>query len=131
MEFESRKSCIEHYQGQFPNLPRYMIEMALDYDLQNGGTTNEKPKTNKEKRKQKQATKAREKRDTTFQDTLEEALNTGKPLEIDCATIIKAIEFKQAPFVYGYISVDSIEVKDAMEQLEITEEEVDLLKGRE
>ena len=131
MEFESRKSCIEHYQGQFPNLPRYMIEMALDYDLQNGGTTNEKPKTNKEKRKQKQATKAREKRDTTFQDTLEEALNTGKPLEIDCATIIKASEFKQAPFVSGYISVDGMEVKDMMEQVEITEEEVDGLKDRE
>ena len=131
MEFESRKSCIEHYQGQFPNLPRYMIEMALDYDLQNGGTTNEKPKTNKEKRKQKRTTKAREKRDTAFQDTLEEALNTGKPLEIDCATIIKASEFKQAPFVSGYISVDGMEVKDTMEQLKITEEEVDGLKDRE
>ena len=43
MEFANRKACIEHYQGQFPNLPRYMIEMALGYDLQNGAS-NEKPK---------------------------------------------------------------------------------------
>ena len=30
MEFASRHQCIEHFQGQFPNLPRYMIEMATD-----------------------------------------------------------------------------------------------------
>ena len=32
MEFANRKACIDHYEDQFPNLPRYMIEMALDYD---------------------------------------------------------------------------------------------------
>ena len=43
MEFVNRKACIEHYQEQFPRLPRYMVEMALDYDLSNGGESNEKP----------------------------------------------------------------------------------------
>jgi hypothetical protein len=45
MEFKSRKACIEHYQEQYPNLPRYMIEMALNYDLSEGAHTNEKPLT--------------------------------------------------------------------------------------
>eukprot|EP01046_Picozoa_sp_COSAG06_P053827 COSAG06_NODE_9406_length_1906_cov_8.678453_3_plen_69_part_01 len=43
MEFASRQKCIEHYQNQFPNLPRYMVEMALEYDLQTS-----KPLTNKQ-----------------------------------------------------------------------------------
>ena len=58
MEFANREACINHYQEQFPRLPRYMIQMALDYDLNQGGSSNEKPLTNKEKRKQKQAKKA-------------------------------------------------------------------------
>ena len=57
MEFANRKACIDHYEGQFPNLPRYMIEMALDYDLQHGGQTSEKPKTNKQKRELRRAQK--------------------------------------------------------------------------
>ena len=59
MEFPSRKKCIEHYQDQFPELPRYMIEMALDYDLAqgDGSTSSEKPLTGKEKRKQKRVVK--------------------------------------------------------------------------
>ena len=80
MEFASRKKCIEHYQEQFPNLQRYMIEMALDYDLQNGGSSNEKPMTNKEKRKVKALKKQQPKRDTTMQDQIQEALETGKPI---------------------------------------------------
>eukprot|EP01044_Picomonas_judraskeda_P001850 COSAG03_NODE_119_length_12315_cov_126.503847_1_plen_56_part_10 len=51
MEFPSRKKCIEYYQDQFPDLPRYMIEMALEYDLAqgDGSSSNEKPLTGKEK----------------------------------------------------------------------------------
>ena len=62
MEFASRKECIGHYQDQFPNLPRYMIEMALDYDLAqgDGSASNEKPLTGKQKRQQKQVKKTRE-----------------------------------------------------------------------
>eukprot|EP01043_Picozoa_sp_COSAG02_P104927 COSAG02_NODE_40933_length_400_cov_0.418605_1_plen_48_part_10 len=32
MEFHSRKACIDYYDGQFRHLPRYMIEMAFDFD---------------------------------------------------------------------------------------------------
>ena len=42
MEFASRSKCIDHFQ-EFPNLPRYMIEIALGYDLvdlENGGIPN-------------------------------------------------------------------------------------------
>lgn len=48
MEFVSRKKCIEYYESQYPELPRYMIEMALDYDLAQGegSSSNEKPMTN-------------------------------------------------------------------------------------
>ena len=34
------------------------------------------------------------KRDTTFQDTLAEALKTGKPLQIDRATIARQIQWR-------------------------------------
>jgi hypothetical protein len=64
MEFSSRVACIKYYQEEYPNLPRYMIEMALDYDLSNGGTSNEKPLTGKQKRKQKQMKKKVEKSET-------------------------------------------------------------------
>ena len=62
MEFVSRKKCIEYYESQYPELPRYMIEMALDYDLAQGegSSSNEKPMTNKEKRKAKRLAKQRE-----------------------------------------------------------------------
>ena len=45
MEFANREACINHYQEQFPRLPRYMIQMALDYDLNHSGSSNEKPLT--------------------------------------------------------------------------------------
>ena len=70
MEFVNRKSCIEHYHSQFPNLPRYMIEMALDYDLQNGGASSEKPVTGSQKRKAKKLKAQQPERDTTLRDAL-------------------------------------------------------------
>ena len=44
-----KEKCIEYYESQYPELPRYMIEMALDYDLAQGegSSSNEKPMTNK------------------------------------------------------------------------------------
>ena len=82
MEFASRYKCIEHYQSQFPNLPRYMIEMALDYDLQNGGVSNEKPKTGKQKRKEKASKK--QSRDLSVRDAIE----SGEVVELDTAHVI-------------------------------------------
>ena len=112
MEFKSRKACIEHYQEQYPNLPRYMIEMALNYDLSEGAHTNEKPLTGKQKRKQKQKQKQMPKRDTSMQDCIQDALKTGKPLEIDGAKVVEG-EYELLPFVQGYISVDGLQAEQA------------------
>jgi hypothetical protein len=108
MEFSSRVACIKYYQEEYPNLPRYMIEMALDYDLSNGGTSNEKPLTGKQKRKQKQMKKKVEKRDTGVQDLIQDAVNSGKPIEIDSVGIVRKEDYVMPPFVKGYISVEGL-----------------------
>ena len=115
MEFASRKECIEHYQDQFPNLPRYMIEMALDYDLAQGegSASNEKPLTGKQKRQQKQVKKQQEPVKRELNETIQDALETGKSLEIDCAQVVKAEEYKMPPFIKGHIEVDG---NDLIEQ---------------
>lgn len=99
MEFSSRKRCIEHFQGEFPNLPSYMIEMALDYDLQNGGTSNEKPLTGKQKRQQKAVKAEQPERDNSMQ----ELIAGGGPLEIDAVSVVPASEYVMPPFVKGCI----------------------------
>ena len=75
MEFASRKKCIEHYQDQFPNLPRCMIEMALDYDLAqgDGSASNEKPLTGKQKRQQKQVKKTHDPVKRELNETIQNA----------------------------------------------------------
>ena len=116
MEFASRKECIGHYQDQFPNLPRCMIEMALDYDLAqgDGSASNEKPLTGKQKRQQKQVKKAREPVKRELNETIKDALETGKPLEIDCAQVLTADEYEMPPFIKGHIEVDGNAVAQAM-----------------
>lgn len=113
MEFANRKACIEHYQSQFPNLPRYMIEMALDYDLQTGGHSNEKPLTGKERRKQKQAKKAHTPVKRELNEQIQEALKTGKRLEIDSGRVLKASEYVEPPMITGSINVDGAQVANA------------------
>ena len=115
MEFANRKACIDHYEDQFPNLPRYMIEMALDYDLATGAPSNEKPLTGKEKRKQKQLKKKQEPVKRELNEKIQDALKTGKRLEIDCAKVLKADEYEMPPFVPGHIEVDGANL---MQQLE-------------
>ena len=110
MEFANRKACIDHYEDQFPNLPRYMIEMALDYDLATGAPSNEKPLTGKEKRKQKQLKKKQEPVKRELNEKIQDALKSGKRLEIDCAKNVKADEYEMPPFVPGHIDVDGAEV---------------------
>ena len=124
MEFASRKECIGHYQDQFPNLPRYMIEMALDYDLAQGegSASNEKPLTGKQKRQQKQVKKTQEPVKRELNDTIQDALETGKSLEIDCAQVVKAEEYEMPPFIKGHIEVDGNAVAQAMTQPENGEE---------
>ena len=137
MEFASRHKCIEHYQSQFPNLPRYMVEMALDYDLATSkeSSSNEKPLSNKEKRHQKRNLKQQKeqqvKRTCTINEQLKEALDSGKPLEIDCAQVIRGSDYKMPPFIKGHIEVDGQDVADSMKETtmqETTIEEIDAPK---
>ena len=131
MEFASRHKCIEHYQSQFPNLPRYMVEMALDYDLATSkeSSSNEKPLTNKEKRQQKRNLKQQKeqqvKRTCTINDQLKDALDSGKSLEIDCAQVIKGSDYKMPPFVKGHIEVDGQDVADSMQETTMQETTID------
>ena len=120
MEFANRKACIEHFQEGFPRLPRYMIEMALDYDLSNGGETGEKPLTGKQKRHRKKALASQPKRDTSVQDMIESALKTGQPMEIDCAQVVK--DYEMAPLVKGYISTEGM--LSQAQETEVVDEEV-------
>ena len=115
MEFVSRKTCIEHYESQFPNLPRYMIEMALDYDLAQGGSSNEKPATGKEKRKAKKAAKEREPIKREVNELIKHAMATATPLEIDCGRVIKGENYTLPPKMPGYVNIDGDE---AVAQLE-------------
>ena len=124
MEFVNRKACIEHYQDQFSNLPRYMIEMALDYDLSNGAESNEKPLTGKQKRQRKKALAKQTNRDTSVQDMIQAALKEGKPLEIDCAHVIKKEDYVLPPLMKGYISTEGV-----LEQLEGQEELLPMTEG--
>ena len=109
MEFASRSKCIDYYQEQFQNLPRYMIEMALDYDLQ----STQKPKTGKEKRQAKRQKVKTEQEKThphgVLAPTLQEALASGKPLEIDSAQVVSKEDYQPAPFMKGCIEVDGLE----------------------
>ena len=112
MEFENRKACIEHYESQFPNLPRYMIEMALDYDLQHGGQTSEKPKTSKQKRELKRVQKeqaAPVKRE--INETIKDALANAKPLEVDAVRVVRAEDYVMPPMMKGAINVDGAAFK--------------------
>ena len=124
MEFANRKTCIEHYQDQFPNLPRYMIEMALDYDLSQGegSTSNEKPLTGKQKRQQKQEKKEREPVKRELNQTIQDALETGKRIEIDCAKVVKAEDYEMPPFIQGHIEVDGNAVAVQAQGMEPSEE---------
>ena len=120
MEFANRKACVEHYEDQFPNLPRYMIEMALDYDLAQGegSASNEKPLTGRQKRKQKQVKKKQEPIKRELNEKIQDALKSGKRLEIDCAKIVKADEYEMPPFVAGHIEVDGAKVVQEPEEID-------------
>lgn len=122
MEFPSRKKCIEYYQDQFPDLPRYMIEMALEYDLAqgDGSSSNEKPLTGKEKRKQKQLLKQQQAqpREREINKTIQDALSSGKRIEIDCARVVKGEDYKMPPFVKGHIELDGNAIWTPEQELE-------------
>ncbi len=118
MEFASRYKCIEHYQGQFPNLPRYMIEMALDYDLENGAVSAEKAQTGTQRRKSKQVLKAQQKErqekedDPTGTAHILKAVASGKSVEIATVRVVPASEFKLAPMIKGTIQMGGADMNE-------------------
>jgi hypothetical protein len=124
MEFDSREACIRHYSEQFPNLPRYVVEMALDYDLQcgEGSSTNEKPLTNAQKRKNKKAKAALAHEPTIkrdINDRIADALKTGKRLELDCAKVLTAEEYEMPPMMKGYIACDGAQLEDITDEKDL------------
>ena len=124
MEFANRKACIDHYEDQFPNLPSYMIEMALDYDLATGAPSNEKPLTGKEKRKLKQQKKKQEPVKRELNEKIQDALKSGKRLELDCAKVLKAEDYEMPPFLPGHIDIDGAEVAQGPKIEEIDDDGV-------
>ena len=117
MEFPNRKSCIDHYEAQFPNLPRYMIEIALDYDLRQQASE-KKPLTGAQRRKQKREPKA-EPVKREINEFIQDALANAKPLELDCATIVRGEDYKAPPNVKGFVEIDGeVEAKALQTQVE-------------
>eukprot|EP01048_Picozoa_sp_COSAG05_P034589 COSAG05_NODE_14540_length_394_cov_0.745763_1_plen_60_part_00 len=53
---------------------------------------------------------------------LKEALESDKPLEIDCAKVIPRELYEPAPFLPGYIEVDGSAAAQSFEMVENTEE---------
>ena len=81
----------------------------MEYDLQTS-----KPLTNKQKRQQKQTLKEHKALRGSMNDQFKEAMESGKPLEIDCAKIVKGSDYKLPPFVKGYINVDGKNVAQSL-----------------
>ena len=116
MEFPNRKSCIDHYEAQFPNLPRYMIEIALDYDLRQQASE-KKPLTGAQRRKQKRERVEPVKRE--INEFIQDALANAKPLELDCATIVRGEDYKAPPNVKGFVEIDGeVEAKALRAQVD-------------
>ena len=68
------------------------------------------------KRKQKQLKKKQEPVKRELNEKIQDALKTGKRLEIDCAKVLKADEYEMPPFVPGHIEVDGAKVIQESEQ---------------
>lgn len=79
----------------------------MEYDLQNGATSNEKPTTGKQKRQQKALKEQHKDRDHSVQQSIE----SGKAVEVDAVKIIPKSEYVMPPFVPGYINVDGLTEK--------------------
>ena len=103
-----------------------MIQMALDYDLNHSGSSNEKPLTNKEKRKLKQAKKAQQPVKRDFEEQIKSKLENGEFLEFDCAKVLKAEDYEMPPMMKGAINVDGAEYA-----AKVAEEEADKAKANE
>ena len=103
MEFKSREACIEHHVEQFPTLPRYMIELALNYDL----AEQEKPPTGKQKRKLK--AKVDRKKPTPIE-------RKAVASETAAVVVMTAAEYTPAPPMKCSISVDGADAVEKSEE---------------
>ena len=99
MEFHSRKACIDYYAENFPHLPRFMIEMALDYDLDQSN----KKMTGSERRKLKRAQPVQEDKEAVG------VVVSG------AARVVKAEDYIPAPMIKGAIEVDGAKVIETAE----------------
>ena len=98
MEFHSRKACIDYYTEQYPHLPKYMVEMALDYDLEQSN----KKMTGAERRKLKRVEPVQR----------ESRLTEITPgVTYGTATVVPADEYVMPPMMKGAIEVDGAKVK--------------------
>ena len=135
MEFPNRKACIDHYEAQFPNLPRYMIEMALDYDLSQQASE-KKPLTGAQRRKQKReraepSSKA-EPVKREINEFIQDALANAKPLELDCATIVRGEDYQAPPNVKGFVEIDGeVEAKALQAQADQVQVQVQVQESVE
>jgi hypothetical protein len=102
MEFPSRKDCIEHYQGLYPNIPKFMIDVALEYDLSTQ-KQDKKPQTGKARREVKRN-----------KDKLGQEAKTSKrgPAQWDSTAfrVVKPEDYTACPMMKGCINVDGCEV---------------------
>ena len=97
MEFHSRKACVDYYSEQYPHLPKYMVEMALDYDLEQSN----KKMTGAEHRKLKRATK-----EIVLEDSCVTELKS-----CGSAQVVTPNEYTMPPMVKGAIEVDGAQLK--------------------
>ena len=97
MEFHSRKACVDYYSEQYPHLPKYMVEIALDYDLEQSN----KKMTGAERRKLKRATK-----EIVLEDNCVSELKS-----CGSAQVVTPKEYTMPPMVKGAIEVDGAQLK--------------------
>ena len=98
MEFHSRKACLDYYTEQYPHLPKYMVEMALDYDLEQSN----KKMTGAERRKLKRVEPVQR----------ESRLTEITPgVTYGTAKVVPADEYVMPPMMKGAIEVDGAKVK--------------------
>ena len=100
MEFHTRKACLDYYSDNFPHLPRYMIEMALDYDLEQSN----KKMTGSERRKLKRVDPGAE-------------LSKEKEVISGTARVLKADKYIPAPMINGTIATDEPAIETAEFQI--------------
>eukprot|EP01052_Picozoa_sp_SAG31_P011861 SAG31_NODE_682_length_12841_cov_13.637655_6_plen_118_part_00 len=111
MEFHSRKACIEYFDAQYPHLPRYMIEMAYDYEE----AQSKKKMTGSERRALKRVSTSEK----------SERLTLTPGVSYGTAQVVSANEYTMPPMIQGTIEVDGAKL---MESLETSEKEaVELL----